>query len=218
MLAVSDNGQGMSPETQKRIFEPFFTTKPMGKGTGLGLAMVYGIVKQLNGYVFVYSEPGEGTTFKFYFPALARGGIAPDVPVPAAIKQVETATVLLVEDEDLVRKTAKRILEGAGYAVLAAASANEGLKIYGSNGDKIDLMLSDVVMPGASGHELLINIQKMRPIRVIFMSGFTDDAIIRHGILQGNYPFINKPFTTRSLLAKVRDVLSHPVPDSPAAS
>ena len=208
MLAVTDTGEGMDEATQARVFEPFFTTKPQGKGTGMGLATVYGIVKQMNGSIFVYSEPGKGTTFKIYFPAPAAGptaAVAQDTPEQRA---KPTETVLLVEDEELVRRSAARILEGEGYTVLQAASAEEALEIVAARGATINLLLSDVVMPGMSGGELWERIRGKLPIRVLFMSGYTDDAIVRHGVLEGGVPFINKPFSRHSLLNKVREVLN----------
>jgi CheY-like chemotaxis protein len=217
MLAVSDNGQGMDQATQARIFEPFFTTKPLGKGTGMGLATVYGIVKQMNGSVFVYSELGKGSTFKIYFPVSAdastAAGVPPSRPRPAGAAE----TVLLVEDEDMVRKSVARMLAAAGYSVLAAGSADEALKLVVEHGASINLLLSDVVMPGLSGRELWDRIRETLPIRVLFMSGYTDDAIVRHGILEGSVPFINKPFNSQSLLNKVREVLDNPNPNGISA-
>jgi PAS domain S-box-containing protein len=218
MLAVTDTGMGMRPEVQKRIFEPFFTTKPQGEGTGMGLATVYGIVKQMKGFIFVYSEPGKGTSFKIYFPE------TPDQVEPAvnsaeaAVTTHATETVLVVEDEELVRRAAVRILKNAGYVVLQASNAQEALAICASPTGKIDLLLSDVVMPGLSGRELWDQVRQLRPIRVIFMSGYTDDAIVRHGILEREVPFLNKPFTKQTLLGKVREVLDAPLQNGKALS
>jgi PAS domain S-box-containing protein len=216
MLAVTDTGVGMSPEVQKRIFEPFFTTKALGEGTGMGLATVYGIVKQMKGFIFVYSEPGKGTSFKIYFPESPDQVESAVRTVAAAATTGATETVLLVEDEELVRRSAARILKSAGYVVLQASDAQEALKICGSPAEKIDLLLSDVVMPGLSGRELWDQVRGVRPIRAIFMSGYTDDAIVRHGILEGEVPFLNKPFTKQTLLGKVREVLDAPLQNGKA--
>jgi CheY-like chemotaxis protein len=177
------------------------------------LATVYGIVKQMNGSVFVYSELGKGTTFKIYFPVSAEEPPAAIAAEPSGQREKATETVLLVEDEDMVRKSAVRILEGAGYTVLQSSGAEEALKIIASRGASIDLLLSDVVMPVLSGRQLWDRIRETLPIRVLFMSGYTDDAIVRHGILEGSVPFLNKPFTRFSLLNKVREVLDNPIPD-----
>jgi signal transduction histidine kinase/ActR/RegA family two-component response regulator len=213
MLAVSDNGHGMDQATQARVFEPFFTTKPLGKGTGMGLATVYGIVKQMEGSIFVYSEVGKGTTFKIYFPLSSEVAVESATPGSSAPKAKASETVLLVEDEDLVRKSAARILLGEGYTVLAVTGAEEAIALVATHGKSIDLLLSDVVMPGLSGRELWDCIRKTLPIRVLFMSGYTDDAIVRHGILEGSVPFLSKPFNKLSLLNKVREVLDNPIPD-----
>ncbi len=218
MLAVTDTGHGMTPEVQKRIFEPFFTTKPPGEGTGMGLATVYGIVTQMQGFIFVYSEPGQGTSFKIYFPQTAEHEPAAASPVEPAPVMTGTESVLLVEDEELVLRSASRILQSAGYRVLEVSDPREALKICGNSPEPIDLLLSDVVMPGISGRELWDQVRAMRPLRVLFMSGYTDDAVVRHGILEGNVPFLTKPFTRQSLLSKVRDVLDTPRPDAQAVS
>jgi PAS domain S-box-containing protein len=207
MLAVTDTGMGMDPETQRRIFEPFFTTKPQGQGTGLGLATVYGIVKQMNGSIFVYSEPGQGATFKIYFPValdVVIDGTSEAVKPPAA---QPTETVLLVEDDELVRRSAQRILAGGGYRVIVATTPEEALAIARAGDQPFDLLFTDVVMPGMSGSELWEAVRQVRDVRVLFMSGYTDDSIVRHGILEGKVPFLTKPFTKQSLLDKVRDVL-----------
>jgi CheY-like chemotaxis protein len=207
---VTDTGTGMDPETQNRIFEPFFTTKPQGQGTGLGLATVYGIVKQMNGSIFVYSELGKGTTFKIYLPValdMAAGG-APGAAQAPAIQPTET--VLLVEDDELVRRSAQRILQGGGYRVIVTASPEEALAIAQAGKEPFDLLFTDVVMPGLSGSELWAAVRQVRDVRVLFMSGYTDDSIVRHGILEGEMPFLTKPFTKQSLLDKVREVLGQP--------
>jgi PAS domain S-box-containing protein len=218
MLAVTDTGEGMSPEVQKRIFEPFFTTKPLGEGTGMGLATVYGIVKQMKGFIYVYSEPGKGTSFKTFFPESSNETAVGVSPVETAAKPAATETVLLVEDEELVRRSAVRILKSAGYVVLQASDPQEALRICGRSTEQIDLLLSDVVMPGLSGRELWDQVRDVRPMRVLFMSGYTDDAVVRHGILQGSVPFLSKPFTKQTLLAKVREVLDAPLQNGKALS
>ncbi|MBI4083565.1 MAG: response regulator [Candidatus Lambdaproteobacteria bacterium] len=208
MLAVEDTGCGMDEQTRQRIFDPFFTTKEQGKGTGLGLATVYGIVKQMEGAIFVYSELNKGTTFKVYFPmtieprAAARKQAVPTVPHPAA------GTILVVEDDAGVRSAAVRILKREGYTVVEAANGADGIAAVQNHAGAIDLVLSDVVMPGMSGRELWEGLQGIRTLPVLFMSGYTDDSVVNHGILEGDFPFLNKPFTKESLLAKVREVLA----------
>jgi signal transduction histidine kinase len=207
MLAVSDNGCGMDAATQARIFEPFFTTKEMGKGTGLGLSIVFGIVKQSGGEVLVYSEPGKGTAFKIYLPAVGEA---------AEMAEAETGTwdlaasetILLVEDEEPVRKLARVMLERQGYRVLEAATAEAAEEMARSQAAKIDLLLTDVVMPHSSGIDLAGRIRAACPaIKVLFMSGYTDSGIIRQGALSADMPYIQKPFTSAALRRRVREVL-----------
>lgn len=211
MLAISDTGCGMDEETRLRIFEPFFTTKESGKGTGLGLSMVYGIVKQSGGNIWVYSEAGRGTTFKIYFPRVT----AEAVEYKRSNGVVETPkgceTILLVEDAELVRTLARQVLETAGYRVLEAASAEAALKLCETiNGTRIDLLLTDVVMPGMSGNDMSkILIAKQPNMPVLYMSGYTDDAIVQHGVLEAGINFLQKPFSPGSLALKVREVLDH---------
>ncbi len=207
MLAVSDTGTGMSAETMSHVFEPFFTTKEAGKGTGLGLATVYGIVKQSGGYVWCYSERGAGTTFKVYLPRV-------DAPVdqfPARAPLPRTPgseTILLVEDEAPLRALTRRLLERHGYTVLEAGSADTALTIAREHVDPIHLLLADVVLPGASGPTLAGELLSRRAdLNVLFMSGYTEDAIVHRGVLTPNTAFINKPFSGENLAAKVRDVL-----------
>jgi len=209
LLAVSDNGVGMSDETQAHLFEPFFTTKEKGKGTGLGLATVYGIVKQSGGFIWVYSEVGHGTAFKIYLPrvdqpaAAAAGGTAPAAPAARG-----TETVLLAEDEAPVRAVARQVLERQGYTVLEAPSAEAALDVAERYSGPIHLLLTDVVMPGMSGRDLALRLATLRPeARVIYMSGYTDDAITRHGVLEPGLAFVQKPFAPDALARKVRDVL-----------
>jgi len=207
LLSVSDNGGGMDAEVQAQIFEPFFTTKGVGKGTGLGLSTVYGIVKQSGGNVWVYSEPGKGTAFKIYLPRVdevEKPAIAP--PAPAVSRGQET--ILLVEDEEQVRNLSKEILEGYGYSVLAAPDGRAGLSLGTEFEGRIDLVLTDVIMPQMGGKELVDKLKSVRPeSKVLYMSGFTDDAIIHHGVLDDGVFFLQKPFSTECLATKVREVL-----------
>ncbi len=208
VLAISDNGCGMDKETQSSIFEPFYTTKEQGKGTGLGLSTVYGIVKQSGGHIGLYSEAGEGTTFKVYLPRFEESG---DKRVPRA-SEIESLkgseTVLLVEDENSVRQLARRVLEINGYVVLEAARSDEAWQIYQSHQGSIHLMLTDIVMPGTSGRELAQRMAAVQPeMKVLYMSGYTDDAIVQHGVLSANTPFLQKPFAPETLARKVREVL-----------
>jgi len=208
MLAVSDTGIGMDRATQARIFEPFFTTKPVGQGTGLGLSTVFGIVQQIGGSVWVYSEPGRGATFKVYFPRVDRKSdvAAPTSPL-LALRGSET--ILLVEDQEQVRTVARHILERYGYRVVVAHSAGDALILCEKNPGTIHLLLTDVVMPQMSGVELVKRIAPQLPgLKVLFMSGYTDDSIVRHGVLTSEVPFLQKPFTAESLARKVREVLT----------
>jgi CheY-like chemotaxis protein len=213
MLAVSDSGTGMSPETIAHIFEPFFTTKGGTKGTGLGLATVYGIVKQSGGYIWVYSEPEKGSTFKVYFPRVDE-----QVEKNAQNARNEKAergseTVLLVEDDDAVRELAEVILTAHGYAVICANGPKRAEEIAEERGDKIDLVLTDVIMPTMSGRELVKKLSAKNPrLRVLYMSGYTDNVIAQGGVLEEGLAFLQKPFTPRALSQKVREVLDAAVP------
>ncbi len=212
MMAVTDTGCGMDNDVRARIFDPFFTTKEVGKGTGLGLSTVYGIVKQSGGHIWVYSEPGQGSTFKIYLPRFA------DVfDVETRFANTETLprgteTILLVEDDLSVQGVAARVLNEQGYTVLLASNGEEALQIAEEHADsEIHLLLSDVVMPQMSGKTLASHLKRLRPgICVIFTSGYTDDAIIFNGVLDADLAFLQKPFTPRSLSRKVREVLDSP--------
>jgi len=213
MLAVSDTGVGMNKETQYHIFEPFFTTKAKGVGTGLGLATVYGIVKQNKGYVWVYSEPGKGTTLKVYLPAASEE--KERVSKKGKVSEISggTETVLVVEDNDAVRETAVKTLEKYGYSILEASSGEEAAELSKGFEGPIHLLLTDVILTGMSGKDLAEILASAKPgIRVLYMSGYTENAIAKNGVLDPGVNFLSKPFTPESLLLKVRDVLDQPVP------
>src|SRR5439155_678671 len=208
LLAVSDTGIGMNEETQAHMFEPFFTTKERGKGTGLGLATVYGIIKQSGGFIWVYSEVGHGTTFKLYLPRVEELAERAAAPAQARTRPARgTETVLVVEDEAPVRNVARQVLERHGYTVLEAPSAEAALDIATRYSGAIHLLLTDVVMPGLNGRELASRLADLRPdARVIFMSGYTDDAVTRHGVLEPGSAYVQKPFTPDSIARRVREV------------
>jgi CheY-like chemotaxis protein len=209
MVAISDTGDGMDADVQRRIFEPFFTTKEQGKGTGLGLATVYGAMKQLGGDIWVYSEPGNGTTFKLYFPRA-------DTPVtasPVAAVQPEPRgdeTILVVEDEPSVRNIAVKMLAQLGYATLSAASGAQALEIGKTHHGRIDLLLTDVVMPNMNGRQLARELAGARPeMKVLYVSGYTESAAIHHGIVDSSDAFLPKPFTRGVLAKTIRNVLEN---------
>jgi PAS domain S-box-containing protein len=219
LLEVSDTGCGMDKQTQAKIFDPFFTTKEKGKGTGLGLPMVYGIVKQSGGSIWVYSEPGQGATFKIFLPLDLSAVTAAAVKSPVILGlAVGTETILVVEDEEALRKVAKRTLDAAGYTVLIAANGDEAILASDRHKGDIHLLLTDVVMPGMSGRTLAQGLSKTRPaLKVLYMSGYTDDAIIRHGVLDAGTHFLGKPFTSADLTRRVREVLNEGL-SNPAAA
>ncbi|MFN2386400.1 MAG: ATP-binding protein [Thermoanaerobaculia bacterium] len=217
-ISVSDSGIGMERETQTRIFEPFFTTKGAGKGTGLGLSTVYGIVKQSGGHIAVESAPGRGTTFRVYLPRVFDSEDTVPSAAPAR-PPTGVETVLLVEDEQGLRVLARRILDTQGYAVLEASGGEEALRISRQHAGSIDLLLTDAVMPGMGGSALAREISSERPAtRVLYMSGYTDDAVVRHGHLDAGSAFIQKPFASHALARKVREVLDGASAGTPAAT
>jgi CheY-like chemotaxis protein len=208
MLAVTDTGIGMDQETQAHIFEPFFTTKEVGKGTGLGLATIYGIVKQSDGHIWVSSEIGQGTTFKVYLPRLPQSVEKGAPAADAAQIECGNETVLLVEDAEMVRDFAKSVLTQNGYTILEARDGQEALQVCQDHSGPIHLLLTDVVMPGMSGRDLAEQIALLRPgIKILYMSGYTDDAIVHHGLLGPDIAFLQKPFSTTGLVHKLREVL-----------
>jgi CheY-like chemotaxis protein len=208
MISVTDTGLGMDKETQSRIFEPFFTTKEKGKGTGLGLSTVYGIVKQSGGYVFAQSEVGHGTTFRIYLPQVE--GEADDCSATKAFDSVSggSETVLLVEDEESVRQLVRETLEAKGYTVIEAENGEVGLRLAEAHAAPIHMVITDVVMPGMGGRELAKRLLESRPqTKVLYLSGYTEDAIVHQGVLETETAFLQKPFTLQTLSRKVREVL-----------
>ncbi len=209
MLGVSDTGMGMDDKTKSLIFEPFFTTKEVGKGTGLGLSTVYGIVKQSGGYIWVYSEPGQGTTFKIYLPAVEGEVVQVHKEQTASDDLTGSETILIVEDDDALRNLAREILELQGYKILDAENGIEALKVSEEHEGQIHLMITDVVMPKMGGRELEERLHPLRPeMKVVYMSGYTDETIVHHGVLKPGIEFLQKPLRLESLKRKVREVLN----------
>ncbi len=208
MLAVSDTGEGMDADTQRHIYEPFFTTKAIGKGTGLGLSMIYGIVKQSGGRIAFSSEIGKGTSFRIYFPRVAQDA-AMSPPLPANTEAARgLETILVVEDEDLVRKLVRTILESRGYAVLDAEGGDEAFHVCRNHQGPIHLLITDVVMPRMNGKEVAERLRSIYPeMRVLYVSGYTADAIDQHGVLETGIQFLQKPFTPLVLANRVRELL-----------
>jgi signal transduction histidine kinase len=207
LLTISDTGVGMGDEVKAHLFEPFFTTKEVGKGTGLGLAVVYGVVKQSGGHIQVESEPGHGAIFRFYFP---RSVDAPPQPAPAQreVHPAKAETILLVEDEAMVRGLVRDVLLTQGYTVLEAENGEAALRLSQTFPDTIHLLLTDVVMPGLTARAVAEQLLTQRPqLQVLYMSGYTDDAILQHGVLHASMHFIQKPFTPEVLVRKIRGVL-----------
>ena len=214
LLSVRDTGTGMDTEIQSHIFEPFFTTKEMGKGTGLGLATVYGIVKQNNGYIEVESAPGRGTSFRIYLPRVqdrAEALRARDSAAPPHGSE----TILVVEDEDMVRHVVREALRSFGYTVLETGDAEEGARICETQEGPIHLLMTDVIMPKMNGRALAKRLMLHRPdLKVLYMSGYTDSAIVQHGVPEPGVSFLQKPFALTTLAGKVRDVLDEEVMDA----
>ncbi len=216
-LKVRDNGCGMGAAEKAQLFEPFYTTKEQGKGTGLGLAMVYGTVKQSGGEITVESTPGKGSVFALYFPLAARAAAEPAAVAPAAALKEGTETVLLVEDEEPLRRLGERILRAGGYTVLSAADGQAALAAAERHGRPVDLLLTDLVMPGMTGRELALELGRRKiASRTLYMSGYTEDAIAKQGVLEPGIAFIYKPFTVEALSAKLREVLDGPADQAKA--
>ncbi len=211
MLAVSDTGQGIDSHVLPRIFDPFFTTKGKDKGTGLGLSTVYGIVKQHQGHITAYSEPGRGTTFKVYLPLVQNASEqVPSVPATAP-RLGGKETVIVVEDEEIVRQLTTEVLETLGYSVLQCRDAEEAIRVTAIHGGPIHLLLTDVVLPQMDGRSLFGFLSPMFPdMRVLYVSGYAENAIVHHGVLDAGVKFLQKPFTVDSLAKKVREVLDEP--------
>jgi CheY-like chemotaxis protein len=211
VLTVADTGCGMTDEVRAHIFEPFFTTKEVGRGTGLGLATVHGIIEQSGGFIEVESQPGEGTTFRVHLPRTDRPGGGGDSSSDGRATAQGTETVLLVEDDPAVRALAARVLRQSGYTILEAGGSREAIAAVEKYQGRIHLLVTDVVMPGLGGRPLAEMFQaEYSGLKVLYVSGYTDDAIVRHGILTDRVHFLQKPFTPAALTAKVRGVLDAP--------
>jgi len=208
MLTVSDTGCGMDAKTQARIFEPFFTTKGQGKGTGLGLATVYGVVKQSGGFIWVYSEVGHGTTFKIHLPQVYSEAETAAAENNSSGTAAGTETILFVEDEESVRELVRDYLKATGYHVLEACDGIQALEVAAAHKGRIHMLITDVVMPRLSGREVATQIAaQRRDVKVLYISGYTDDSVFRHGVLEGGVAFLQKPFNLKALAQKVREVL-----------
>jgi CheY-like chemotaxis protein len=208
LLEIADTGAGMDERTKSRLFEPFFTTKALGRGTGLGLATVYGIVRQSHGAIDVESEPGRGTTFRIYLPRSLAMTTPPPVPADASPRVTGSERVLVVEDVDGLRRLAVETLTGQGYEVMESPDGASALAMARKPGAEIDLLITDVIMPGMSGRELAERMRELRPrLRVLYMSGYAEEMISRHGVLDPAVMFLPKPFTPEKLLLKVRAAL-----------
>ena len=208
MLAISDTGVGMDKDTQERVFEPFCTTKEKAKGTGLGLATVYGIVKQSGGHIWVDSEVGHGTIFKIYLPMVKSKMIKTNKPEKAREDLQGSETILVVEDEFMVRELVCDTLRTSGYTILEAANGKQAIEVFIQNNHKIDMILTDVIMPEMSGRKMIETLTQTHPdVVALYMSGYTDDAIIKHGVLEPGMAYIQKPFSPKGLIEKVREVL-----------
>jgi CheY-like chemotaxis protein len=211
MIAISDTGIGMSADIKSRLFEPFFTTKEQGKGTGLGLAMVYGAISQNGGRIEVYSELGEGTTFKIYLPPVEQSDIAARIE-QSQVLPYGTQTIILVEDDDDVRALATRLLERQGYLVYAFSNGMAAINAIIGMQMPLHLLITDVIMPGMNGRVLAERIQALRPtIKVLYTSGYTANVIVHHGVLKEGIEFLPKPYSIRALTQRVREVLDKPV-------
>jgi CheY-like chemotaxis protein len=208
LLAITDTGCGMDEQIQAHLFEPFFTTKEVGKGTGLGLAMVYGIIKQSGGDITVYSQPEQGTTLTIYIPAHPASVPRPAAPSAQPISHGGSEVILLVEDEEMVRDLMCDTLQNKGYTVLEASQGQTALSLAKLYEGQIDLLLTDVVMPQMSGRELAERLKALQPgLKILFMSGYTDDTVVRHGLLAAKVDFLPKPFLPSTLALKVREIL-----------
>jgi CheY-like chemotaxis protein len=207
-VSVSDSGVGMDQTTLSQLFEPFFTTKPVGKGTGLGMAMVYGLMEQHGGQIGVESEPDKGTTVHLYLPIIRSARHSTDGAEPCVARANGKETVLLVEDEEMLRRAAYRVLEGEGYVVLAAPDGREALEVYGAHSEDVDLVVSDVVMPNMGGRELFATVHAVDPtMPFLFVSGHTGLDGADRALLDSGHPFLEKPWTRAQLLGRVREVL-----------
>jgi CheY-like chemotaxis protein len=207
MLTMSDTGTGMTSEVRNRVFEPFFTTKGLGRGTGLGLAVVHGIVSQSGGHIAVYSEPAVGSSFRIYLPIVGEAATTLEKPAPPESLD-GTETILVVEDEESIRRFAVRALSRRGYQILQAGDGEEALALLKDYSGPLHMLLTDVVMPKMDGRQLAqALLQRFPAMRVLYTSGYTDDAIVRHGILQAEVSFMSKPYVPLTLLRRVREVL-----------